>query len=140
MTIPNNFPETCMVYTEHDSLHGSKGKKCTIPMELIQHVFKTVLGMWNDEQIESFSHQVHYRGYSSFNDMYNHLCCNSDSIDKYDEYKINGEKYILNSNIMHKIEMFIDWMSKEMEDRIHILHDKFLTSLTRDQFIKKTLD
>ena len=37
---------------------------------------------------------------------------------------------------MLKIEMFIDWMSKEMEHSIHILHDKFLSSLTREQFIE----
>ena len=36
---------------------------------------------------------------------------------------------------MHKIEMFIDWMSEKMKDGIYILHDEFLTSLTREQFI-----
>ena len=36
---------------------------------------------------------------------------------------------------MHKIEMFIKWMSEKMNDDIYILHDEFLTSLTREQFI-----
>ena len=36
---------------------------------------------------------------------------------------------------MHKIEMFINWMSEKMKDGIYILHDEFLTSLTREQFI-----
>ena len=136
MTVPTNIPETPMVHTKHESLHGSKGKKHAIPMDLIQHVFKTVLGMWNNDHIESLSHWVHYGGYFSFNDMYDHLHCNSDNIDKYDEYKVNGVMDHLNSNIMHKIKMFIDWMSKEMKDGICILHNEFLASLTREQFIE----
>ena len=44
-------------------------------------------------------------------------------------------KYQLDSNIVHKIKMFINWMSEKMKDGIYILHDEFLTSLTREQFI-----
>ena len=32
--------------------------------------------------------------------------------------------------------MFIIWMSKEMKGGIQVLHDEFLTSLTREQFIE----
>ena len=105
-------------------------------MELLQYVFKTVLGMWNDDQIESFSHWVHYRGYFSFDDMYHHFHHNPDNIDKYDEYKVNGVKDHLNSNILHKIKTFFIWMSTEMKSGICILHDEFLISLTREQFIE----
>ena len=44
MTVLTNIPETPTVHTEHQSLHRSKGKKHTIPLLLIPHVFKTVLG------------------------------------------------------------------------------------------------
>ena len=125
-----------MVHTKHKSLHGSKGTKHSIPMEPIQHVLKTVLGINDDDQIESFSHWVYYRGYHSSNDMCEHLHCILDNIGNYAEYKVNGVKYHLNSNIMYKINMFINWMSKEMKDGIYILHDEFLTSLTREQFIE----
>ena len=36
---------------------------------------------------------------------------------------------------MHKIEMFIKWMSERMKDSFYILHDEFLTSLSGEQFI-----
>ena len=129
MTVPTNIPETPMVHTEHKSFHGYKGTKHSIPMEVIQHVLKTVLGIKDDDEKESFSHWVCYRGYHSFDDI-------SDNICNYAEYKVNGIKYHLNSNTMHKIKMFINWMSREMKDGIYILHDEFLTSLTREQFIE----
>ena len=112
MTVPTNIPETPMVHTEHKSLCGSKGKKHAIPMELTQHVFETVFSMWDDDQIESISHWVHYRGYLSFDDMYDQFCLNPENIEKYNEYKVNGVKEYLNSNITHKIKTFIKWMSK----------------------------
>ena len=47
--------------------------KHSTPMEVLQHVLKTVLGIRDDDQIDSFSHWVSYRGYHSFNDIYEHL-------------------------------------------------------------------
>ena len=55
MTVPTNIPETPMVDTEHKALHRSKGTKHSIPMEVLQHVLKTVLGIRDDDQIDSFS-------------------------------------------------------------------------------------
>ena len=52
MTVPTNIPETPMVHTKHESLHGSKGTN----IEIFQHVLKTVMGIMDDEQIELFSH------------------------------------------------------------------------------------
>ena len=56
MTVPTSIPETLMVHTKHESLHRSEGTNTFIPMELIQCVLKTVMGIMDDEQIESFSH------------------------------------------------------------------------------------
>ena len=56
MTVPANIPDTPMVHTKHESLLRSKGMKPPIPMEILQHVLKTVLGIMDDDQIESFSH------------------------------------------------------------------------------------
>ena len=136
MTVPTNIPETPMVHTKHKSIHGSKGMKHSIPMEVLQHVLKTVLGARDDDQINSFSHWVSYRGYQDFDDVCEHLCCISDDLGKYAEYRVKGIKYHLNSNIIHKLEMFNNWMSEKMRDGIYILHNEFLTSLTREQFIE----
>ena len=56
MTVPTNIPETPMVHTEHESLHGSKGTNISILMEILQHVLKTVMGIMDDDQIACFSH------------------------------------------------------------------------------------
>ena len=53
MTVPTNIPEIPMVHTEHKSLHGSKGTNTSIPMEILQHVLKTVMGIMDDDQIDS---------------------------------------------------------------------------------------
>ena len=55
MTVPTNIPETAMVHTKHKSLHRFKCMNTSIPMEILQHILKTVMGIMDDDQIESFS-------------------------------------------------------------------------------------
>ena len=124
-----------MVHTEHKSLHGSKGMNTSIPLEMVQHVLKTVVGIKNDEQIESFSHWMSYRGFYNFTDICDQLYHISEDIYNYTEYRVNGIKYQLKFNTMYKIKMFIKWMSERMKNVIFTLHDQFLTSLTGEQFI-----
>ena len=69
VTVPTNIPDTPMIHTKHKSLHRSKGTKTPIPMEILQHVIKTVLGIMDDDQIESFSHWVSSIGYYIFSDI-----------------------------------------------------------------------
>ena len=80
-------------------------------------------------------HLVSYRGHYTFDDICEDLHCISDDTYNYAAYRVNGIKYQLNSNTMHKIKMFIKWMSEKMKDGIYVLHDEFLISLTREQFI-----
>ena len=89
MTVPTNIPETPMVHTEPESLHRSKGMRTSIPMEVLQHVLKTVLGIMDDDKIDSFSHCVSYRGYHSFDDNCEHLHHISDDIYNYTGYRVN---------------------------------------------------
>ena len=103
-------------------------------MEILQHVLNTVLGIMHDDQIESFSHWVSYRGFYSFTDICDHLHRISEDIYKYDEYRVNGTKYQLKFNTMYKIKMFIKWISGRIKNDSFTLHDEFLTSLTREQF------
>ena len=114
MPVPTNIPETPMVHTEHESLHGSKGTNTSIPMEIIQHVLMTVMGIVDDDQIESFSYWVSYKGFYSFTDICDHFYHISEDI-YYAEYRVNGIKYQLESNTMFKITMFMKWMSERMK-------------------------
>ena len=42
-------------------------------MDLIQHVFKTVMGLFDDKQVEKLSHWIQYRGYYNFDDIMTHF-------------------------------------------------------------------
>ena len=53
MTVLTNISEPPMSHTKQNSFHGSKGKEHHIPMELYQHVFDTVLGIFQDDQLET---------------------------------------------------------------------------------------
>ena len=135
MTVPPNNPETPMVHTKHESLHGSKGTNISIPMKILQHVLKTVMGIMDDEQIVSFSHWISYRGFYSFTDISDQLYHISEDTQNYTEYRVNGLKYQLKFSTMHKIKMFIKWMSERMINGSFRLHDEFLTSLKGELFI-----
>ena len=105
-------------------------------MEFLQHVFQTVLGIWDDDQLEFLSHWLYYKGHLSLNDMHEQYHHNPVKTEKHEENKVNGVKEYLTSNIMQKIKLFTIWMSKEMKHGMCILHDEFLDSLTRDQFLE----
>ena len=122
MTVPTNIPETPMRHTKQESLLESKGKKHLISLDLIQHVFKTVMGLFDDKHVEDLSHWIHYRGYYNFDDMYDTFGHNPENVHKCEEYKWNGEKDFISPNIAQKVKIFIQWTT--MKDDIYILHDK----------------
>ena len=63
MTVPTNITELPMGHTKQESLLKCKGKKHLISLELIQNVFKTVMGLFDDRQVQDLSHWIHYWGY-----------------------------------------------------------------------------
>ena len=134
MTVSTNIPETPMAHTEKESILKSMGKKHHIPLELIQHVFKTVMGLFDDKQGEDLSHWIHYREYYNFDDMYDTFCHNPEDVHKCEEYKWNGEKDCISLNITQKVKSFIQWMN--MKDDIYILHDHFLISFTGGDYME----
>ena len=73
MTVPTNIPETPIVHTNHKSLQGFKGTNLSIPMEVVQHVLKTVMGIIDDEEVESFSQWMSYRGFYNFKEICDQL-------------------------------------------------------------------
>ena len=52
MTVPTNITEPPMGHTKQESHLKSKEKKPLISLDLIQHVFKTVMGLFDDKQVE----------------------------------------------------------------------------------------
>ena len=60
MTVPTNITEPPMGHTEQESHPKSKGKEPLISMDFIQHVFQTVLGLFDDKQVEKLSHWIQY--------------------------------------------------------------------------------
>ena len=50
MTLPTNITEPPMGHTKKESLLESKEKKHHISLELIKHVFKTVMGLFDDNK------------------------------------------------------------------------------------------
>ena len=51
-----------------------------------------------------------------------------------EEYKWNGVKDYISPNIAHEVKSFIQWMN--LKYYIHILHDHFLISLTREDYME----
>ena len=83
MTVPTNIPETQC--SNHKSLQGSMGTKLSIPMEVLQHLLKTVMGILDDKEVESFSHWMSYRDFYNFTDTSDELYHISDNIQNYNE-------------------------------------------------------
>ena len=61
MTVPTYICEPPNAHTKQKSFHRSKGKNHPIPMELYHHVFDTVLGIFEDDQLESIYNWISYR-------------------------------------------------------------------------------
>ena len=100
-----------MGHIKQESLFESKGKKHLISLELIQHVFKTVMGLFDDEQVEALSHWIDYREHYNFDDTYDTFYHNPEYVHKCEEYNWNGVKECINYNIAQKVKSFIQWMN-----------------------------
>ena len=88
----------------------------------------------NNEEVESFSHQMSYRGYDNFTDICVECYHILDSIHDYSEYKLNGLRCSLKFITMNKIRLFIIWMATKMTDDNFKLYAELPISLTREQF------
>ena len=77
MTVPTNIPETPIVHTEHKSFEASKGKKISIPMEVLQHVLKTIMNIQDDEKVASFFHWMSFRGFANLLIFVKHITISS---------------------------------------------------------------
>ena len=130
MTVPTNITEPPMGHTKQELHLESKGNEPLISVDLIQHVFQTVMGLFDDKQVEKLSDWIQYRGYHNFDDIYDAFCNDPEDVHKYEDFKWNGAKDYIGSNVVQKVKSFIKWMNLKKD--ISILYDHFLISLTMD--------
>ena len=137
MTVPTNIPETPMAHTNHESLHESKEDSTTSKsMEAYQLVLKTVVDIQNEDEIQSFSKWMNYRGYDNFTDLCADFYHILDHIHDCSDYRVDGQECALKFGTINKIRMLISWMTTKMTEYTFELYAEHLLALTRHQFIK----
>ena len=133
MSTPTNIPETPMGGTEQDSYFKSKEKF----QQQLQHIFQTTLRLTAPDQFDQLCQWMEYNQYLTIDDFY-HSSYNDP--EKFDingpatEYKWKGKMNYLSANVAQKLKSFVKWMAHE--DRPYELHDDFLATLTRDNYLK----
>ena len=133
MSTPTNIPETPMGGTEKDSYPKSKEKF----QQQLQHIFQTTLRLTAPDQFDQLCQWMEYNQYLTIDDFY-HSSYNDP--EKFDingpatEYKWKGKMNYLSANVAQKLKSFVKWMAHE--DRPYELHNDFLATLTRDNYLK----
>ena len=133
MSTPTNIPETPMGEPEQDSYFKSKEKF----QQQLQHIFQTTLRLTDPDQFDQLCQWMEYNQYLTIDDFFEN--CYNDP-EKFDiegpatEYKLKGKMNYLSANVAQKLKSFVKWMAHE--DRPYELHDDFLATLTRDNYLK----
>ena len=133
MSTPTNIPETPMGGTEQDYYPKSEEKF----QQQLQYIFQTTLKLTRPDQFHQLCKWMEYNQYLTIDDF-----CHSSYNDpeKFDtegpatEYKWKGKMNHLSPNVAQKLKSFVTWMAHE--DRPYELHDDFLATLTRDNYLK----
>ena len=133
MSTPTNNPETPMGGTDQDSYPKSKEKF----QQQLQDIFQTALKLTGPGPFDQLCQWMEYNQYLTIDDFY-HSSYNDPG--KFDtegpatEYKWKGKMNHLSPIVAQKLKCFVKWMAHE--DRPYELHDDFLTTLTRDSYLK----
>ena len=133
MSTPTNIPETPMDETEQDSYFESKEKF----QQQLQDIFQTTLRLTSPDQFDQLCQWMKYNQYLTIDDFYESSYNDPEKFDTEGpatEYKWKGKMNYLSANVAQKLKSFVRWMTHE--DRPHELHDDFLATLTRDNYLK----
>ena len=133
MSTPTNIPETRMGGTEQDSYPKSKEKF----QQQLQHIFQTTLWLTAPDQFDQLCQWMEYNQYLTIDDFYDSSYKDPDKFDTKGpatEYKWKGKMNYLSANVAQKLKSFVKWMAHE--DRPYELHDDFLATFTRDNYLK----
>ena len=133
MRTPTNIPETPMGETEQDSFFKSKEKF----QQQLQDIFQTILRLTGPGPFDQLCQWMEYNQYLTIDDLY-HSSYNDpgnfDTEGPATEYKWKGKMNHLSPIVAQKLKCFVKWMAHE--DRPYELHDDFLATLTRDNYLK----
>ena len=133
MSTPTNIPETPMGGTKQDSYPKSKVKFQQRPQEILQ----TALKLTGPGQFDQLSQWMEYNQYLTIDDFFENSYNDPEKFDingPATEYKWKGKMNHLSPNVAHKLKCSVRWMAHE--DRPYELHDDFLATLTRDNFLQ----
>ena len=119
--------------TEQDSYFESKENF----QEQLQDIFQTTLRLTRPDQFDQLCQWMEYKQYLTINDFYDSSYNDPEKFDTKGpatEYKWKGKMNHLSPNVAQKLKSFVRWMTHE--DRPYELHDDFLATLTRDNYLK----
>ena len=133
MSTPTNIPETPMGGTEQDSYLESKEKF----QQQLQDIFQTILKLTAPDHFDQLCQLMEYKQYLTIDDFYDSSYKDPEKFDtkgSATEYKWKGKMNHLSPNVAQKLKSFVGWMAHE--ERPYELHDDFLATLTRDNYLK----
>ena len=119
--------------TEQDFFFKSKEKL----QQQLQDIFQTILRLTGPDQFDQLCQWMEYKQYLTINDFYDSSYNDPEKFDTKGpatEYKWKGKMNHLSPNVAQKLKSFVRWMTHE--DRPYELHDDFLATLTRDNYLK----
>ena len=119
--------------TDQDSYFKSKEKF----QQQLQDIFQTTLRLTRPDQFDQLCQWMEYKQYLTIYDFYDSSYNDPEKFDTKGpatEYKWKGKMNHLSPNVAQKLKSFVRWMTHE--DRPYELHDDFLATLTRDNYLK----
>ena len=133
MRTPTNIPKTPMGETEQDSFFKSKEKF----QQQLQDIFQTILRLTGPDQFDQLCQWMKYNQYRTIDDFYDSSYNDPEKFDTKGpatEYKWKGKMNHLSTTVAQQLKCFVRWMTHD--DRPYELHDDFLATLTRDNYLK----
>ena len=133
MSTPTNIPESPMGEPKQDSYFKSNEKF----QQQLQHIFQTTLKLTRPDLFDQLCQWMEYNQYLTIDDFYHSSYNDPEKFDTEGpatEYKWKGKMNHLSLNVAQKLKSFVRWMSHEC--RAYELHDDFLATLTRDDYLK----
>ena len=133
MSTPTNIPKTPMSETEQDLFFESKEKF----QKQLQDIFQITLKLTRMDHFDQLCQWMEYKQYLTIDDFYHSSYNDPEKFDirgSATEYKWIGKMNYLSPIVAQKLKCFVSWMTHE--DRPYELHDDFLATLTRDNYLK----
>ena len=103
----------------------------------LQHVFQTTMKLTIPDQFDQLCQWMDYRQFATIDDLFDTFHKDPDKLDTkgpVTEYKWKRKMNHISPNVAQKVKSFVGWMTHE--ERPSELHDDFLSTLTRERYLK----